>query len=186
MQFADPLIKGASLKDGAINFQHRYLYQETFVEILEVKIDSATDDSTGKVVGGYLKLRGRLKASSLDAANSATYGSPYLDLHRRGCVNAHFDSNEDVGAMKFYCLSVRDDSEFFLHGLLLLPTGSKNEFRRIGTFKSWDRRANATFGTVYRPRSADNRGRPLGLSQYVRKHYQSLVTGWTEHFITIV
>lgn len=99
------------------------------IEILDVSITSLTDDVTGQVSDGFLRLRGYLKeidGHKSDNEWDILYG-----------MIIFMDTMEDVSDMKTYRLLMCSSPGFYSRGLILRPVskpGLRGCYERIGMF----------------------------------------------------
>lgn len=164
------------------------LYEETMVRLLEVRVDSMTEDTTSRVSGGYLKLRCWLKTFRLDKKRRGN-DSRCLAIPGHDVVWAHLDDDEDFDEKNIYCLPVLETRWGNLHGLLLFHTGGRDEFRRIGKFDTHGASILTMFRRPLYPSNPLDKGEKIyGNSRCVRQAYRRLVKNrdWVERVITII
>jgi hypothetical protein len=123
------------------------------IEILKVRVETVTADKMGQVSGGHIKVRGWLKQ----------FSPPELDHHSEDDNDVRMWMFQDPGIdycfvfpdklplptdLKWYCLPVLETAEEHkkeekekglhrsIHGLCLLETEKKDEYRRVGSFRT--------------------------------------------------
>jgi hypothetical protein len=135
------------------------------IDILEVIIETLTADPMGQVSGGHIKLRGWLKYFSPprrdddeDDDASWTFKTP-----GKGICFAWLDQLPIPEDRKWYCLPIletvkqegRRESKTVI-GLMLLETGRKDEFRRVGRFDAVKQTSNLFRRPTYPFQAARN------------------------------
>ncbi|GJC89574.1 hypothetical protein ColLi_12412 [Colletotrichum liriopes] len=118
---------------------------EVMIDIIDVQTTPLGLDPRGMLQSGYLKLNGKLNAADprIDPGTPgyqrfATYRKElaidFLNKNGRMVGLAMFDKDYGGSESPLYYLQVvrREIEPSRWHGLLLEPTGEKNQFRRVG------------------------------------------------------
>ena len=111
------------------------------IHILECKVDHVTDDLTGQVSGGYLKVKGWLRSLrefELVDANTNVYR---LVLHGKIYASPDMDTLQIYRSDELYFLPIAElsfDGRGGSHvtGLLLVGTGMEGQYQRVGILKT--------------------------------------------------
>ena len=124
-------------------------FENPLIEILDASTILANNKQlTGSILQGYLMIRGKLQAATLQLAPKDNSMHCYM-LNREGShlgfTEVFFDEPTSKPSEVFYvlvlssALMLSDKRLWRLQGLLLVPTGDRDlEFRRIGTFREAD------------------------------------------------
>lgn len=112
----------------------------TMIQILDARVERISSDMMGQVSGGYLKLRGWLKKFSiLKEKRKFRLGLPDFELPQSADA-AQFDEYRQLPESEAWFLPVVGIGPWLeceVLGLMLLETGRKDEFRRVGRFKAY-------------------------------------------------
>ena len=181
--YCTPSWSWASANVAFTRFESENMYEETMVQVLEVKIKLMIDDTTSSVSGSSLQIRGWLKSFGLHPTKTDHAVVPCLDLPGSGSTAAYFDEGEGFAVNSMYCLPVLGDlNSSILHGLLLECTGRMDEFRMIGKLETRGENMAMRFRRPFYPSNAqENMKSDLGFSRYDEGE-----GGWVERVITII
>jgi hypothetical protein len=111
------------------------------IQILEYKVDHVTDDLTGQVSGGYLKVKGWLRSLREFELEDADTNICQLVLHGKSYAGPDMDTLQVYRCDELYFLPVaelRFDEKAGTHvtGLILVGTGVEGQYQRVGILKT--------------------------------------------------
>lgn len=124
-----PSFSWASL-DAPILVPTYWKHEHELLRVLDVSITTLTDDTTGQVTGGYLRLQGYLKKLELSKKISKW----------KDRVGLRFDTVEVIPSMNLYYIWVVKSQAVFREGLILKPTTSPDfcgVYERVGHIVCW-------------------------------------------------
>lgn len=108
-------------------------------EVLEVNLQYPTDDSTGEVIGGYLRLRTVLEPVDLSQKDNRPGSLFFLQAWKMvatGIFDEKFTEQENCG--KTFCIPLYYDKPMkLISGILLRSTcGGQSGYERIGSWRA--------------------------------------------------
>ena len=207
-KFCAPSWSWASIKAPIEPYVYIRPDHPTMIQILEANVQTETTDLMGKVSGGLLQLQGWLKTFAIVKENanfrvrSSTGSGQNLAL-------AHFDENQDCDGYELCLLPIVSLGPWLQCeslGLMLVETGKRDEYRRVGRFRAEGDGAKVFRRPTYpirdsvevpidhdisssgshripSTRALDIRSRDWSFGKWGKKHNKN---GWTESVITIV
>ncbi|KAF8541977.1 heterokaryon incompatibility protein-domain-containing protein [Trichophaea hybrida] len=121
---------------------------EVVAEVLEAHVDLVSNDPTGQVCGGYLRLRGCLATVTCRKNMPYTRFTPMIgdinaprapDYETLDCATIRclpdIETSDATTEFHVFIINLRyTKDEFRAEGLLLEPTGKKGQFNRRGVF----------------------------------------------------
>jgi hypothetical protein len=119
---------------------------QQLVSLKDVEVTTRDGNEMGQVVYGYLRLRGLLIPSATKlAADKSSASENRLEIQIRQCsfdfVPDFINELGELGMAAICystpCLFIALGPLFQVEGLVLRPTGSKGQFKRVGFFSSF-------------------------------------------------